>query len=331
MSTTDPVVSIITPTFNHERYIRHCLDSAIAQTYHPWEQIVVDDGSDDGTEAIVRSIEDPRIRYVRRSHRGITHLAESYNVALGMARGSYVAVLEGDDFWPVDKLERQLRLFDRPEIVLTWGLAAVTNEAGDVQRMSPEAAIAERMQGITPGETVRALLRTNFIPACTVICRRDALARIGGFQQPDAIPTTDFPTWLELCRTGSFASSNEVLGFHRLHEDQVTVQMKSEMDFVLDWGTRFVERLSDAERASLGVSLEEAQHIRRNRHAYLDYEAGRSALLDNQAAIARALFRRALRNGSTTTRSKASFSLACSYLGLDVERMTAAANRVRGR
>jgi glycosyltransferase involved in cell wall biosynthesis len=331
LSGSEPIVSIITPTFNHERYIRRCLESAITQTDQRWEQIVVDDGSDDGTEAIIRSIPDPRIRYVRRSHRGIMHLAESYNVALGMSRGDFVAVLEGDDFWPVDKIERQLRLFDRPEIVLAWGLAAVTNEIGEVQRTFPDAAIVARMQVATRGETVRSLLKENFIPACTVMLRRDALAGIGGFQQPDTVPTADFPTWLELCRTGPFASANEVLGFHRQHENQATVQMKPEMDFVLDFGTRFIEQLQDGERDALGVSIDEAHHIRRNRHAHLDYEAGRSTLRINQGSMARALFRRALRNGSTTTRLKASFSLACSYLGLDLDRAAAVANRVLGR
>lgn len=331
VSAPEVVVSILTPTYNHARYIRRCLESAIAQTDPRWEQIVVDDGSDDGTEAIIRSIQDPRIRYVRRTHRGIMHLAESYNLALEMSRGAFVAVLEGDDFWPADKIERQLPLFDRPEVVLSWGLASVTDEAGELLRTSPRAEIVARVQGRRPGKTIDALLERNFIPACTVMCRRDALIRIGGFQQPGGMPTTDYPTWLEMCRVGWFAFGNEVLGSHRRHPGQVTDRMKTEIDLALDWGTRFVENLPDDEREALGLSIDEARRVERHRHGYLDYEAGRAALQDDDDVRGRALFRRALPNGSGETRLKASIGLGCSYLGIDLERVATVAGPIADR
>jgi glycosyltransferase involved in cell wall biosynthesis len=331
LSSSEPVVSIVTPTFNHERYIRQCLESAIAQTDPRWEQIVVDDGSDDGTEAIVRSMEEPRIRYIRRGHRGIMHLAEAYNLALEMSRGAFIAVLEGDDFWPTDKIERQLRHFDRPEIVLSWGVTGITNEAGELQETHPKANAISRMQGRTQGEIIRSLLNYNFVPAVTVMCRRDALEKIGGFQQPDGLPTTDYPTWLELCRVGQFASAYDLLGFHRMHDRQASVQNKAEMDLVLYWGTRFIERLPASERDALGVSLEEAHQVERKRKGYLDYAAGRARLGEHQGPQARVLFRQALRNGSGMTRLKACFGLGFSYLGLDLERIVSATNRLLGR
>lgn len=327
MSGSEPVVSVITATFNHERFIRRCLESVISQTDSRWEQIVVDDGSDDGTEAIIRTISDPRIQYRRMPHRGIMQLAESYNLALQMSRGAFVAVLEGDDFWPADKIERQLRLFDRPETVLTWGRAVVTNEAGEALGTIPSAAVVSRWRRPGPGQAARLLLEANPIPACTVMCRREALARIGGFQQPGGIPTADYPTWLQLCRVGSFVSSNEVLGFHRRHRNQVTVQMKSVMDLVLDWGTQFVERLPSNERAALGLSLKRAQQIRRNRHGYLDYAAGRAALGVSNRELARGLFRQALKNGAGMTRIKASIGWSCALFGVDFESLVAGANR----
>jgi glycosyltransferase involved in cell wall biosynthesis len=325
-----PVVSIVTPTFNHERFIRRCLDSAIAQTDPRWEQIVVDDGSDDGTESIVRSIDDPRIRYIRMNHRGIMHLAETYNVALNLSRGAFVAVLEGDDFWPADKIERQVPLFDRPEIVLTWGIAGIANEVGDILGTFANAA-AVRMRGQTPGENIRALLKRNFIPAGTVMCRREALMRIGGFRQPDGIPTTDYPTWLELCRVGWFSPANEVLGFHTSHQGQTSRRMRAEMDYALSWGARFVEGLPDRERESLGLSVEEAHQIERNNRGYLLYDAGRAALADDKRPTAQALFRQALRDGAGMTRLKAGIGLTCAYLRIDFEGLATLAGRRRAR
>ena len=133
-----PLVSIITPTYNHALYIGRCLESVLAQTEPRWEQIVIDDGSTDGTAEIVNQFTDARIRYVTQRHRGIAGLGDAYNLALRMARGEYVAVLEGDDFWPQDKLERQLPEFEDPEVVLSWGLAAETDPAGETRRLHPE-------------------------------------------------------------------------------------------------------------------------------------------------------------------------------------------------
>ena len=132
-----PLVSIITPTYNHALYIGRCLESVLAQTEPRWEQIVIDDGSTDGTAEIVNHFTDARIRYVPQRHRGIAGLGDAYNLALRMARGEYVAILEGDDFWPQDKLERQLPEFEDPEVVLSWGLAAETDAAGEARRLIP--------------------------------------------------------------------------------------------------------------------------------------------------------------------------------------------------
>ena len=135
-----PLVSIITPTYNHALYIGRCLESVLAQTEPRWEQIVIDDGSTDGTAEIVNQFTDARIRYVAQRHRGIAGLGDAYNLALRMARGEYVAILEGDDFWPQDKLERQLPEFEDPEVVLSWGLAAETDPAGETRRLTLNSA-----------------------------------------------------------------------------------------------------------------------------------------------------------------------------------------------
>jgi glycosyltransferase involved in cell wall biosynthesis len=326
-----PVVSIITPTYNHERYIRTCIESALAQTDPRWEQFVVDDGSADGTEAIAREFDDPRITYIRLPHRGIMHLAESYNLALERSRGEFIGVLEGDDWWPADKIERQLGTFTTSDIVLSYGIVAITNEAGEVIYHVPSQRVAHRTNGQPAGEALRDLLRDNYIPAGSVMVRRDALIRAGGFCQPDDVPTTDYPTWLELCRLGRFSATTEMLGYQRQHADQVTTAMRKEMDFALDWGPRFVARLPAAEREALGVTTEEARQIQLQRHAHLAYQHGRAALRVNDDALARARFREAFRGGELGTRVRATIGFAAAALSLDLDRAVDMAHRVLGR
>jgi len=132
--------------------------SVLAQTEPRWEQLVIDDGSTDGTDDVVKTFGDPRISLVRRNHRGIMHLADSYNDALAMARGEFVAVLEGDDFWPPWKLTRQLRSFHDPAVVLSWGRAAETDTDGRVMRLIPRRRAVARMARASRGATMRALL-----------------------------------------------------------------------------------------------------------------------------------------------------------------------------
>ena len=99
-----PFVSILTPTYNHESFIASCIESARQQTYGNWEQIIIDDGSTDRTAETIRTHSDQRIRFIQQTNRGIEALGLTYNRALSQAKGEIVAILEGDDCWPADKL-----------------------------------------------------------------------------------------------------------------------------------------------------------------------------------------------------------------------------------
>jgi glycosyltransferase involved in cell wall biosynthesis len=108
-----PLISCVVPVFNGERYLRETLDSMLGQTYTPVEVIVADDGSTDGTSAVVDSY-DGRVRYVRQPNTG--HGA-ARNLGVDAARGELVAFLDADDLWHLEKLERQMARFQaRPEL-----------------------------------------------------------------------------------------------------------------------------------------------------------------------------------------------------------------------
>ena len=116
-----PLVSVVTPAYNHRRFIGPCIESLLRQTYPNWEQIIIDDGSTDGTAEVVRRYTDPRIHYFHQENQGIDALAQTYNRALCLARGELIAVLEGDDFWPADRLATLVPKFRDPSLVLAYG------------------------------------------------------------------------------------------------------------------------------------------------------------------------------------------------------------------
>lgn len=223
-----PIVSIITPTYNHQRFISECIRSVIGQTFRDWEMLIVNDGSTDSTaETASGFVElDPRIRLFNRENVGILRLAETYNYALGLAKGKYIAILEGDDVWEHDKLARQVKALESdPGLILAWGTANVVDaERSKVYYSSPDPASkdARFYNNRPPGSILNVLFFTNCIPALTLLIRKDALDDIGGFQQGHGLPLIDLPTLHQLCVRGPFYFDRSLLGSWRIYPGQTT-------------------------------------------------------------------------------------------------------------
>jgi glycosyltransferase involved in cell wall biosynthesis len=316
--TNDTLVSIITPTYNHEKFIGQCIESVLAQTYPHWEQIIIDDGSTDRTKEIVTQYKDDRIKYVKQDNIGIWRLHETYNKALSISQGTLIAVLEGDDFWPPDKLEKQIPAFDRSDIVLSWGKFSHTNRNGRILDTNPKNFTW--FENRSRDEVLRKLLLQNFITACTVMCRKDALLSIGGFHQPSQALYVDYPTWLELSLVGEFKPVSEVLGFYRRHEDQISFIWMMEMEKVYNQcAVSFFQRLPETTKTRIGLSTQklndEYGYIAADMHFYF----GRRKLVGHQWSEARDNFGQAMHQSTPFIQVKAFTGIVCSYLKLDME------------
>src|SRR5712664_4673265 len=105
-----PRVSVIMPSFNHERFIASAVAGVLGQTMSDLELVIVDDGSVDQSARIISAINDKRVRYklLERNHGA----CEAMNIALRMARGRFIAVCNSDDEWQPGKLEHQLAILE---------------------------------------------------------------------------------------------------------------------------------------------------------------------------------------------------------------------------
>lgn len=229
-----PLVSIITPTYNHETYIADCIQSVLRQTYTNWELIIVDDGSTDGTLRVAQSFAagDRRIHVYTQQNVGIFRLSETYNFAVSVSTGSYLAVLEGDDVWTETKLELQVNAMEKqPEAVLCWGRAySSTQDLSSDYQLYPLEDKSRAVYTNTPlHEASRHLILGCFIPALTVMVRRTALEKTGGFLQSHGLPLVDLPTWQQLSLQGPFIYLPELLGRWRIYPHQVTKTFAVEM------------------------------------------------------------------------------------------------------
>lgn len=131
----NPLISVILPAYNAERFLKESIDSILAQTYTNFELIVLNDGSTDRTEEIILSYDDPRIRYIKNETN--LKLIKTLNKGIDLARGKYIARMDADDISLPTRLEREVEYMEsHPECGLVSVLPYVMSESGKILHKS---------------------------------------------------------------------------------------------------------------------------------------------------------------------------------------------------
>ncbi len=178
-------VSVLIPAYNCENTIRRAIDSALGQTYQDFELIVVDDGSQDGTLEVIKTIADPRIKVVR--HPKNSGEAEARNTAIKSASGRYLAFLDSDDEWLPEKLSRQLEAIRKePEGIVAIVTGYYLFDEFNIKRQEipfrPASWFKNLLMGCSQG------------PGTTLMVSREAYEKIG-YYDPTLPRYTDWD-WL---------------------------------------------------------------------------------------------------------------------------------------
>ena len=173
MNTAVPTVSVIIPTYNRADLITQAIDSVLQQTYPDFELIVVDDGSTDDTESVVRAYGD-RVRYVRTQNGGTGH---ARNVGMQHASGRYLTFLDSDDLLYPYALEIETRLLERfPDVSMVCAEVTGFDDHGLRRALSPEALSRLDLSGCRPSLTTRSSRRACRWPT-PAPCRTRCCAR----------------------------------------------------------------------------------------------------------------------------------------------------------
>lgn len=199
-----PVVTVIMPAYNAARYIEEAIRSVQAQTITDWELIVVDDGSSDETCQSVQRLaeEDRRICLICNE----TNLgaAKTRNRAMELARGQYVALLDSDDIWHPDKLEKQLRL-------LKTKCADFSYTSYRIVTARDEARIGDYL--VPEEASLKDMLKQNRIGCSTVLMRRELA---DSYRFSDEFYHEDYVLWLQMLQQGvKMAGLREILVDYR--------------------------------------------------------------------------------------------------------------------
>jgi len=210
----DPLVSVCVPAFNMERYIGEALESIACQTYTNFEVWVIDDGSTDGTADVMRPfLSDARFRYKYQDNAG---LGAARQAALELSTGEWFALLDADDLWLPDKLERQMALAaSDSRINLIYGDVYISYDDGRPEhRYFSDIAMRE-------GDITDWLYERNYIPCPSAVVRIEELKRIGGFSLRRRCE--DGETWQKLALHGVWAKGcSEPVARYRVRGDSLS-------------------------------------------------------------------------------------------------------------
>ena len=207
MPDDQPLVSVIMNCFNGEKYLREAIDSVYSQTYNNWEIIFWDNASTDSSAEIAKSY-DEKLRYFRGEE--TIPLGAARNKAIEQAKGEFIAFLDCDDLWMPEKLEKQIPLFDHPEVGLTYSDCYLIRGDGSLIKTWFQTDSPPR------GSAFRDLLLRNYIILSTSIIRRDCLKQAGLFNI-DYNLSEEYDLFLRIAYRYLLDYVSEPLGKYRIH------------------------------------------------------------------------------------------------------------------
>jgi glycosyltransferase involved in cell wall biosynthesis len=208
-----PLVSVIIPVYNGEKYIAEALESVFAQTLQNFEIIVINDGSTDRTEQQLEKYRD-RIHYVQQENRG---LAATRGRGVGLARGSLIAFLDADDVWLPEKLERQVEAArEHPDCgIVTTDALAFSGERVVLRSMK------EKENRPKSGDVLEDLLFGNWIPPSAAMVRRECFEKVQTFDVPPPGYGEDWLMWMQIAAYRPVHFIDQVLVRWRLHSNNM--------------------------------------------------------------------------------------------------------------
>jgi|APSaa5957512535_1039671.scaffolds.fasta_scaffold52141_2 glycosyltransferase involved in cell wall biosynthesis len=209
-----PIISVIVPTYNRANILCETLDSILCQTYENFELIVVDDGSTDNTEEVVKKYNDLRLHYIKTENWGGP--ARPRNIGIQISKGEYIAFCDDDDLWLPHKLESQIKLFCCDNNVgLVYSKCYMLRE-NKIYRKAPK-------MNLYNGYVFHKMIFITNVPILTAIVDKKVFKKIGFFDEDKKIiALEDMNLWIRLAKEYRVISSNKPTAIYREHSENMS-------------------------------------------------------------------------------------------------------------
>lgn len=224
-----PLVTAIIPSYNHERYVEQAIKGIINQTYKNIQFIVVDDASKDNSASIIKKLAD-KYNFTFIQHSSNKGLSKTLSECLKISKGKYICFCASDDIYFRDKIQKQVEFMERhPEYSMCYGKVIKIDSFGN--------KISKKMKKTKSGFIFEDLIMDFFIPAVTVMARKEILDKVGLFDE--SLFIEDLDMILRIAYKYKIGYLDEYLAYYRIHETnshkQVVKMYESEKRILNKW------------------------------------------------------------------------------------------------
>lgn len=210
-----PAISVIMPVYNVEKYLHASIDSILHQDFQDFECIIINDGSTDGSDKIIKTYSDPRIRYISNS--GNKGLVYTLNLGIELAKGEWIARMDGDDLSLPNRFTAQLSyLKEHQEIdVLATTVKLIDEKNEHLGYWEDDVNVLNTL-------SIRKYLpKNNCIAHPTILCKTDLLRSF--LYKASQSQSEDYDLWLRMAASGKiFAKLETPLVLHRIVSNSFT-------------------------------------------------------------------------------------------------------------
>jgi glycosyltransferase involved in cell wall biosynthesis len=242
-----PLVSVVMPSYNHEKFLSEAIESVLGQDFDDLELIIVDDASADASKEIIQKYadEDARIRVIL--HEANCGISKTVNDSIEAAQGKFIASSASDDIWAKNKLTKQLAVTESNEDFVIWSEGEVIDDRSQPVGLS----FSERHNTVLKkksGDIFEDLLLGNYIFGSSLFYKKRNLGDIRYDER--LLYLNDYKFFLELARKYEFYYIAEPLAKYRIHEQNT----------LFGSGPEAAKRLRTAYEESIAVRQEALRH-----------------------------------------------------------------------
>lgn len=224
-------VTVLMTTYNCGEYISQAIKSVLNQTYKDFELLIIDDGSTDNTQEIVKGFKDERIRFIQSKHIG---RSSALNLGLKEASNDLISFCDADDIIHPKKIEKQLSLFKNENDLIFTDSAFFEND-----KILYELRIHNDLN------TIKKKVALHGHLGLSVLFNRKFILEKGGFN-PELIAFEDYDLWLRILNESNIIIINEILYFQRLRENSLsTTETMKKKNLIYEIQKPYFEKLAD--------------------------------------------------------------------------------------
>lgn len=216
-------VSVILPVYNAQEYIYEAVDSILNQSFNFFELIIINDGSTDNTDNIIKKIDDERIRYYSRENRGLTY---TLNELADLSNCDVIARMDADDICHKDRLKLQYKEFEKNDkLVIVSTNVNYINERGDILGTS---------LSVSSNFAVRSKLKKgNIIFHPTAMFKKEAFIKAGKYNTTVEKYVEDYLLWMSMLNFGDVKILRDTLLSYRVHSNAISSKVPVMMNEVV--------------------------------------------------------------------------------------------------